>query len=234
MKKIKTLLLLSVLLTAFAAQAQTVDEIINNYITALGGKDLIGQVKSIYTENSLEVMGSSTNAVEHLLQGKGFKSESEFNGMKIINCYTDKSGWLVNPFQGSSDPQAMPDEAYASGKDQIYFGGSLIDYAEKGNKAELAEKENNQFKIKVTSGNIEKFYFIDPSTWHLTKVTSKGEMMGQSIEVVITYSDYKKTDFGILLPYSRTTDLGSFSLAYKLNKVEVNKEMDSKIFEMQK
>ena len=40
-------------------------------------------------------------------------------------------------------------------------------------------------------------YYIDPATYYLKKSLMKSEMMGQRVEVMTTYSDYKKTDFGI-------------------------------------
>ncbi len=233
MKKIKLLLLASAALTVSFAKAQTVDDIIAKHTDAIGGKDKISQVKSIYTENSIEAMGNTSTSTESLLQGKGYKSESEFGGMKVINAYTDKGGWLINPFMGSSDAQAMPADAYVSGKDQIYFGGSLVDYATKGNKIELQGKEGNLYKLKVTNGSSEATYFIDGDTYLVNKISIKGDMMGQTIEIVKNFSDYKKTDFGIVIPYSTTTDFGgNFSFTSKVTKVEVNKELDPKIFDM--
>ena len=217
-----------------AVQAQTVDEIINKHIEAIGGKEKLSQVKSLYFENSMEVMGNQAPVTEYLLEGKGFKSESEFNGSKIINCYTDKSGWSVNPMMGAADPQPMPDALYNSGKIQIYVGGALVDYAAKGYKAELAGKEDGNFKIKITNGDNETIYLVDPTTYFVSKTMIKSEMMGQEVDVTTTYSDYKKTDFGIVLPYSKNIDMGMFQLALKVNKVEVNKEIDPKIFEIGK
>ena len=51
----------------------------------------------------MEVMGNQAPVVEQLLEGKGFKSEIDFNGSKIIQCYTDKGGWSVNPMAGATD-----------------------------------------------------------------------------------------------------------------------------------
>ena len=217
-----------------SVQAQTVDDIINKHIEAIGGKEKLSQAKSLYIENSMEAMGNQSPSTEYILEGKGYKSESEFNGMKIINTYTDKGGWSINPLAGGADAQAMPDEVYKSGKDQIYIGGSLVDYAAKGNKAELTGKEGNDYKIKITNGSTVTDYFIDATTYYITKTSVKGEMMGQSVEIVTTFSDYKKTDFGIVLPYTKSIDFGGFALTFKRNKVEVNKEIDPKIFETPK
>jgi len=234
MKMKKMLLIAATVLFTTIIQAQTVDEIINKHIDAIGGKEKLGQVKTLYTENSVEVMGNQAPVTEYLLEGKGYKNETEFNGSKIIQCYSDKGGWLINPMAGGTDAQPMPEELYKAGKDLIYIGGALQDYAAKGYKVELTGNENGSHKIKVTNGNTESNYFIDATTFYLTKSIIKGEMMGQPVDVTTTFSDYKKTEFGIFLPYTKTIDLGAFSLISRVNKVEVNKEIDPKIFEMPK
>ena len=234
MKNIKFLLLGTALLSVYALNAQTVDEIINKHTEALGGKEKLSQLKSLYTESSIEAMGNVSSAKEYLVEGKGFKNETEFSGMNIINCFTSKSGWSLNPLSGSTDPQAMPDEMYKAGKNQIFIGGALTDYAAKGNKVEFIGKEGNNYKLKVTSGVAETFYFIDTETNLISKTTQTADMMGQSVEIVISFSDYKKTDFGIVVPYTKTTDFGGFALSAKVTKIEVNKEIDPKTFDMSK
>ena len=234
MKKIKFLLSGIAVVVFSALQAQTADEIIANHVEAIGGKEKLSQVKSLYTEASMEVMGNQAPVVEYLVQGKGFKTETDFQGSKIIQCITDKGGWSINPMAGATEAMAMPEEQYKGSKDQIFLGGALVDYAAKGNKVELLGKEENNYKIKVLNGTTESTYYIDGTTWYITKTTSKGEMMGQPVEVVVTLSDHKKTDFGIVLPFSRNIDLGGFSMSAKVNKVEFNKEIDPKIFEQPK
>ena len=234
MKSIKFFLLAFAAIATSALSAQTVDEIISKHVDALGGKEKLSQVKSLYTESSVEVMGNSAPQKEYLVEGKGFKSELDFGGTSIIQCVTDKGGWMVNPMAGAADAQAIPDAAYKSSKPQIYVGGALVGYAAKGYKAELMGKDGGSFKIKVTGDGNETYYFIDANTYLLTKSIIKSEVMGQTVDVTITYSDYKKTDFGIMVPYARNLDMGMFQLAQKVEKVEVNKEIDSKIFDMPK
>jgi hypothetical protein len=135
---------------------------------------------------------------------------------------------------GGSEAQAVPDAMYKSGKPQIYLGGALVDYASKGYKAELMGKDGGSFKVKITGDGNETYYFIDAASYLLTKSVIKSEVMGQAVDITTTYSDYKKTDFGIMYPYAKNIDTGMFQLAQKVEKVEVNKAIDPKIFDMPK
>jgi len=234
MKSIKFFLLALVAITSSSLYAQTVDEIISKHVEAIGGKEKLSQVKSLYTENSMDVMGNSAPQKEYLVEGKGYKSELDFNGTSIVQCVNDKGGWMVNPMAGGADAQPIPDAAYKSGKPQIFLGGALIDYAAKGYKAELIGKDGGSFKIKVSGDGNETYYFIDPTSYYLTKSIIKGEVMGQAVEITTTYSDHKKTDFGIVLPYAKNIDMGMFQMSQKTEKVEVNKTIDLKIFDMPK
>jgi len=234
MKMIRSFMIGAAAFLAINAQSQTIDEIISKHVEAIGGKEKLSQVKSLYTENSVDVMGNAAPQKEYLLNGKGYKSEVDFNGTSIVQCFTDKSGWMVNPMAGGTDAQVIPDAVYKSGKSQIYFGGPLIDYAAKGYKAELMGKDGGSFKIKISGEGSDNYYFIDATSYYLTKSLIKSEVMGQSVDVTTTYSDYKKTDFGIVLPYTKNIDMGVFQMSQKTEKIEVNKAIDPKIFEIPK
>ena len=75
MKSIKLFLFALAAITSSSLYAQTVDEIISKHVEAIGGKEKLSQVKSLYTENSVDVMGNSAPQKEYLVEGKGYKSE---------------------------------------------------------------------------------------------------------------------------------------------------------------
>ncbi len=221
---------------AVSLSAQTADEIVGKYVTAIGGKDAISKMKSMTMETSVQVMGTDAPGTTTIVDGVGYKSETDFNGQKIIQCLTDKGGWMVNPMAGAADATPMPDDQYKARKDDIYIGGQLYDYAAKGSKVELLGKDGDAYKLKLTTkDNVEATYVIDPKTFLVASVMTKGDMQGQPVDVTTKLSDYRKTDVGYMVPYAMDIDLGGqFSLTITVKKVELNKTIDPAIFAMPK
>jgi len=84
----KKLAVLMFMLTGFiSANAQTVDEIINKYVDAMGGKDKLASIKSIYMEGT-SVMQNGAEITQKMwkVDGKLMRREissSMFNMIQI-------------------------------------------------------------------------------------------------------------------------------------------------------
>jgi hypothetical protein len=238
MRSLRSLFILFFTLSFGFLHAQTADEIVQKNINAIGGKDVIGKIKSQITESNLSVMGSELNSISTLLVGKGFKNVANFNGQEIIQCITSTSGWMINPLAGQTDATSLPEDQVKAAQSALSIGGDLFDYKEKGGKVELVGKENvegvNAFKIKLVSKDSkETIYYIDPATYYVIKRESTANVAGEDITSVSTFSNFKKTDIGLVIPYTTITNQG-FEITVTINKVDFNKEIDTKIFEMPK
>ncbi|HTQ64211.1 MAG TPA: hypothetical protein VMI12_05410 [Puia sp.] len=242
MKTIKSGLLFCFVLAVTAGlRAQSLDDIINKHITAIGGKDKLNSIKTIYVESTVEVMGNEGASVTYIINGKGVKSETDFNGQKIIQCVTDKGGWGFNPLAGQSSPEALPQDQLRGSQAQFQVGGPLLDYAAKGNKVELQGQEDadsvkKAYKIKLTTKDSALVtYYIDPSTYYIVKAVSTVNANGQSIETAIGFSNYKKTDFGYVMAMEQSISLPQgLTVNITNKKVDINKDIDPKIFDMPK
>lgn len=234
----KLLSLALVFAASMQVYSQTIDEIIAKNIDAMGGKEKIQSITSLYIENTMEAMGNESTNSTLILNGKGAKTKSDFNGQAMIQCYTDKGGWAINPFAGGAEATVMPEQQYLSGKSQIFIGTTFWDYAAKGIKVELIGKEKLQnvdvFKVKLTiPENQVMYYYIDASTYYVVQSSMTTQMMDQQTEIITKYSDYQKTDFGYVLPKVTTTSFGEqFSMVYKLKKAEFNIPVDPLMFDL--
>jgi outer membrane lipoprotein-sorting protein len=226
-------------LSVFSLHAQTADEIINKHIEALGGKEKLAGIKTVYTEYDLEVMGQQMAGATWVINGKAYKNEVNFGGQKIVQCFTEQGGWGINPMMGQTSA-ALPEDQVKAGKAQMDAGGPLFNYAAKGNTVELAGKDSVgaalAYKLKLkTKDGVESFFWIDPATYYVLKSSVKTNMQGSEMETIIAFSNYKKTDYGFVMP--TTTEI-SLSQGLVMNitskKTEINKDVDMKLFEMPK
>ena len=220
----------------FQLQAQSLDDIVNKHLEAIGGKQKLSVINSVKMENQMEVMGNEATTTITILNGKGYRTESEIMGSKMIQVINEKGGWVLNPMTGSTEPQDLPEAAARQAASQLYII-PLLDYVSRGTKLTLDGKESidgkETFKIKVTNKEgADISMYIDASTYYMTRLVQTAEMMGQTVSSTINYSDFKKTDQGWVVPYLTEIDMGGMiQLKNKLVKIEINPTIDPAVFE---
>jgi hypothetical protein len=230
--------LLLLLLTFGSMRAQTLDEVLSNYTKAMGGKDKLNSIQSVYMEG-VSVMGNGNEVNSKLWKENRKQMRREVNsGMfSFTMILNDKEGWRTNPQNGGKF-EAMAPEMVAGQQNELDLAGPLVDYAIKGHKLEMQGQEDvngaNCYKIKVTyaSGKDATFY-IDPKTWYMVRMKSKGMGMRRGggnpdQEVSIDYSDFRKTDDGYVFPFA--TSVVGMGGTTNFEKIEVNKPADAKLF----
>ena len=230
------ILFLFVFMNAFA---QTADEEVNKYFEAIGGKEKLGSLKTLYSEGEVNIMNNPAPTVIYIMDGKGYKILLDFNGQKIVNCYGVNSGWMVNPLAGIPDPVQMPADQIHIGQMTFDLKGPLFDYAAKGSKLEMAGKEKfngaDMYKLKLTGrDSTEMNFYIDASNYFLLKIVVKLNVAGNPFEMVTINSNYQKTNIGLLMPFTQETSYPVVTLISTSKIIDINKEMDSSVFAMTK
>lgn len=213
--------------------AQTVDEIADKHVAAMGGMDKLNGVSTLVTDRSLAVQGMEIPTKTTLVIGKSLRSESTIMGNSMIQVIDDQKGWMIRPTMmgGTGEPEEMPADQIKQQLSQLDPFGGLINYKEKGNKVELIGKEKldkkDVYHLKLTTKDgqvIEEF--LDANTYLVSKV--KANMNGQDGE--ITFSDYKDYE-GIKFAGSMDiTNPQMGVMTFITNKVVINSKVDDAIF----
>jgi hypothetical protein len=238
MSKLKTFIGWSVMALACLtpAKAQTVDDIINKNIEAIGGREVLSKITSATFQGTVDAMGNDYPLTAIMVNGKGYKSITSINGMDIIQCVTDTGGWMLNPMVGQTSAQAIPADQLKAGKAVIYIGGPLVDYKDKGYSAELAGREDvagqSNYKVHLFDNEgTDVMYYINPQTYLVSKAVAKAKAMGQEVTSTSAFTDYKKTDIGYTMAYTVAIS-SEYDMTLTYTVVEFNKDVDPKTFEM--
>jgi outer membrane lipoprotein-sorting protein len=224
------------LVAATTCCAQTAEEIVAKNLDAIGGKDLIANTKSIVMTSNLELpsMGINVPTTTTIVAGKGFKSETDFQGTKIITAVTDHGGWSVNPPVGITTPTAMSDADLKTAKHQLDIT-PFANYTAAGGKVALLGKDTADYKIKLTNDDgFNATYYVNMKTYLIDRADVHISMQGQDVDASVAFSDYRKIDNGLLVPFKIQREMPQYTLNITTQKVEVNKEIDPSIFEMPK
>jgi hypothetical protein len=213
-------------------RAQSVDDIVGKYINAIGGKAALASVNSLVITGNINVAGQDAPSTTYILAGKGYRSEMDFGGQKMIQAVSPAGGWQITP--GSDAAQPMPAEQAKMSQGQYVIGGILTNYAAQGYKLELIGKDTADYKLKMTTSSGGITFYINMKTYLIDKEVINSSMGGQDFEINITFSDYRKTDSGYILAFNSTLVVPQATLMTTVSKVTVNTQIDPTIFNMPK
>ena len=220
------------------ANGQSVDDIIDQYINARGGKDKLASIQSVHFEGTRQMMGNEVDVKITKVDGKLSRVDFSMGGNDGYTIVTPDKGWTYIPMM-SDKVNEMPEARLKAQQDQMNIAGPLVNYAAKGYKAELEGKNtiNGQeaWKIQITSSTGKTITFLIETKSKLliqTKQMSEGGGRNNSgpVEIVTDYSDYKDVD-GVMFPQTINVEgsgMGAGPMTF--DKIEVNQPVDEKLY----
>jgi hypothetical protein len=235
MKKLTiTAILICCLIAVQFAHGQSVDDIINKHVEAMGGRQKIMSLSSALMTGTFTAMGGTAiNIVTTKKNMIGSRIDIEANGTNNYQIITPKNGWIFTPVQGDKEPRPLVEDQFKVGQVQLDLHGPFLNHKEKGIKIEMAGKDtvNGSVcnKLKVTSPNTNvTVYYIDSKSNYVVKTSTKMFQFGALEDVVTTYSDYKQNADGYWFAYGNISPRGET----KYEKIETNITVDEKIFKI--
>lgn len=228
----KVLLSIFVLVASFISlSAQTAEEVINKYVTAIGGAEKWSKIQSLKVEGQIEVQGIAIPFTMQAIHMKGMRVDAEFQGSKIIDITTPTKGWSQNPLMGKTSLEAITEDELKTKLDELDVQDEFVNYKEKGSTVEYLGKEEEEgtayHKLKlVTKNGNEKVYFFDLTTGLIYKEESTVKQQGQEMKQAVKYLDYQTLENGIKMAFK--SDMGMMMMVTK--KVTINPTIDAAIF----
>ena len=232
-KKIFILLFIAAFITCIA-QAQTVDDIVNNMNKNKGSAEAFAKVQNWKITGTTSMMGQNIAFVQYLKKPDMLRSEQEMMGKHIVQTYDGKEGWMVNPLAGSDEPQPIDSATIEQMKRMNdIFEGPVSNYKERGLKIELLGKEavngNDCFKLKIMKKDNESTLWVNTSTYMPAKMKSTVNQMGQNMDVETSFPEYKNFE-GIQMPTKIIMSAMGMDITMVFEKIEFNIPMDDLLF----
>lgn len=235
-------LILAVLAFVYAgAAAQSVDDIVNKHLQAMGGADRIANLKSIRLTTSTQIMGLELEGTTTILNGIGFRMETEAMGMKLVQAYDGKTGiaWITDPM--SNQIKELPRQISNHLKPQMDLTG-LYNYKSKGYKNVTLDgsdrvDDEDVYKLKIILSDSNTIVnYLSKSTYFIVKTVISAPFDGQTIETSVRQRDFKSYQ-GLFYPSIIETSAAQVpggNTKSTVKAIEINIPVEESIFEMPK
>jgi hypothetical protein len=228
----------AIVLLPVSVPAQSVDEVIASNIKARGGLDKIKAVHSVRTTSKLTQGSFRAAYVQENKRPDRVREEAIIQGLAQVQAYDGKVGWQISPFSGRKDPERMSQDDTKTLVIDADIDGALVDYKQKGHKAELVGHDSVEgtdcYKLKVSLKNGDvRYYFLDSDSFLEIKIENQSNIRG-TVQYTETYfGDYEQVN-GIYYPFAvETGDKGSDSRTkFTVDKVELDIPLDDARFSM--
>lgn len=227
---------LLLILLAPAAGAQTLDEVLAKHAAAHGGVEKWRAVNSLIVTGT-QVAFSKAGPFRFEWRRPGsLRLEQTMLGETIVYGHDGTATWWIHPILEVAKPAAIPDPQSKLALHAIEFESPLVDAAAKGNKVELLGKEEldgqSAFKLKVThKDGTEATWYLDTSSYLELARFDRTFDLPQPKDRWTYYSDFRTVD-GLVIPHRQDQEFSIRHIAFTVEKVQINPEIDAARFAM--
>jgi photosynthetic reaction center cytochrome c subunit len=213
-----------------AAQAKTADDLINRYISAMGGEAAIRNITSRVQKGDMEV-GNSATPIEVITKAPNQRisiSKSP-NGAASLTGFDGKTGWMGAAGRPTREMSAP--ESWAAGMDaEFYFGLRIKElFTSAPMRVGRAPAKVNGFDCDVlnatgANGLPVRMYF-DRDTGLLARIIRFTQTPVGPNPTQIDYADYRESG-GVKIPFRWTLARPNGRFAIQVASVENNATID--------
>ncbi len=205
----------------------TADQVINNYLTAIGGSKNLKKIKDLTINAGATMQGTPISLDLYFKAPDKMLMQVGSGAMVFVKqVYNAGKGVSSSPMSGES--KAIEGEELAGMKESALIFPEMY-YASLGYTTELLgieeQKDHTQYyKLRVNKGGDKKdTEYYDVKTGLKIRAESK--------QGTTEYSDYKAVD-GILFPFGMTQNMGPQTINFVVSAVKLNSKLKDDLFEV--
>ncbi len=207
----------------------TADQLLDKYLTAVGGAEALMKIKSREEKGTIDAMGMPS-PIEVYSQAPDKRiSIFHMQGGSSVTAFNGEVGWLSIP--GGIHRMTAPERESARIDAEFYFPARVREmYKEFKVKPgiELDGQETYMVSAAAPGRPPLQMYFDEKSGLLLRLVRYVVTPLGKN-PVQIDYADYRETD-GVKIPYRWTLARTNGAFTIKLDQVKQNVPIDKKLF----
>jgi len=211
----------------------TVQQVLDKYVAALGGKAAIQKTKSRITTGTFEIPEDGTrgtvtfyakapNKRRYTIDVPGFG--------QIDQCFDGTTGWASNPQMGVRDLSAAElaqERISADFYSPLNIATAFTGLAVRG-RERMGEQETIVLEGKESTGGPRVMYF-DAATGLLIRVTVVRESEGSPVTVENYLEDYREVD-GVKVAHRLIQVQPQFRIVTQVTEVKNNAPVDDAVF----
>jgi len=216
-----------------AAEQAAIDQILQRYEQALGGRNAIDGIKSYKMEGSFQLAGMSGNIAGWRKEPDKTLTVLDFPRFGMLKKGFDgQTRWVQTPAGTVSDADAEEEiaemerdaEVFSAGRIKSLFQSMKLDY-----NAWLSGREVRVIEGKPATGPAEKLFFDVENGLLLRWDMARKQKNRGTVFVKVHLDDYKDVN-GLKVPHKVRFAFESFNFTVQVEKVENNIEIDDAIF----
>jgi|APEBP8051072266_1049373.scaffolds.fasta_scaffold13103_1 hypothetical protein len=193
--------------------SQTLQSILTEYHKAIGGAEKLLAFQSVIVRAKSQGGGGGQKRPMTFTIKLPDKARLDYAfqpGLTYIQAFDGTSGWTVQPWTGSLDPQPLnEDNAKDAKRIAKMVHNDLITNGKDGTKLDYKGKDEIEgsevYKIEaIRKDGTAITYFLDADSYLIVKTTTKYTESGVLVESDMFPSDYKTVN-GLTLPYTIET-----------------------------
>lgn len=214
--------------------AQTLDEVVNRHVAAVGGMSKVKAIRTARYQQAFSVQGVDAVSTITVIVGQAARSDVRMGNQVATTVYNGGSGWLINPIVGIKTAQDIPPAmAQLAGGNTEITGLQLAYARSRGYTMKLTGREmrdgKSVYHIAVIRPEATVDYYLDPATYLVTATKTSVAVRGQTVNALGSFADFKRMG-GLMLPTQATITANGQTITSRTLNATFNIPVDKAIF----